>query len=95
VKIVDLRAALVSRAAELAGRPATERVTSAGPARVLDVGSPPGFERFIAATGKPATALTLPPPDPPPPDVDLFTAIAAEYGIELLGPPGRSRRSRR
>jgi quercetin dioxygenase-like cupin family protein len=70
------------------GVPQTERVTSARPARVLDVGSPAGFERFVAAAGEPATALTLPPADRPSPDLERFTAIAVEHGIELLGPPG-------
>jgi mannose-6-phosphate isomerase-like protein (cupin superfamily) len=39
-----------------AGVPQTERVTSAGPARLLDIGSPAGFEKFIAAAGEAMTS---------------------------------------
>lgn len=40
--------------------PQTEQVTSAGPARMLDINSPVGFDRFVAAAGDPAESLTLP-----------------------------------
>ncbi len=30
----------------------------------------------------------IPPPPTEPPDVAAMTALAAEYGIEILGPPG-------
>jgi mannose-6-phosphate isomerase-like protein (cupin superfamily) len=68
--------------------PQTERVTSAEPARVLDIGLPAGFERFIAAAGEPAAELTLPPLERPLPDLERFAALADEHAIELLGPPG-------
>jgi mannose-6-phosphate isomerase-like protein (cupin superfamily) len=68
--------------------PHTERVTSAGPARVLDVNAPAGFDAFIARAGEPAAELTLPSAEGPPPDVERLTAIAAEHGIDILGPPG-------
>ena len=68
--------------------PHTECVTSAGPARVLDVNAPAGFDELVAAAGEPAAELTLPRPDRPPPDVERLTAIAAEHEIEVLGPPG-------
>jgi hypothetical protein len=42
----------------------------------------------MRAVGEPAAALTLPPPPTTPPDVERLTAVAAEYGIEILGPPG-------
>jgi mannose-6-phosphate isomerase-like protein (cupin superfamily) len=71
-----------------AGLPQTERVTSTEPARVLDIGSPAGFERFIAAAGEPAAELALPPPDRLGPDVERMAALAIEHDIELLGPPG-------
>jgi mannose-6-phosphate isomerase-like protein (cupin superfamily) len=71
-----------------AGVPQTERVTSTEPARVLDINSPAGFEEFIAAAGRPAERLTLPPVDEPPPDLEELATAAAEHGIELLGPPG-------
>lgn len=40
--------------------------------------------------GEPARARTIPPPpsEPPDPDPGRLAAIAAEYGIEILGPPG-------
>ena len=71
-----------------AGVPHTERVTSTEGARVLDIGLPAGFEKFIAAAGEPAVERTLPPPDRLPPDFERLAALAAEHDIELLGPPG-------
>jgi mannose-6-phosphate isomerase-like protein (cupin superfamily) len=68
--------------------PHTEQVTSGGPARLLDVNAPAGFDAFVAAAGEPAAELTLPPADRPLPDVERFTTIAAEHAIEVLGPPG-------
>jgi mannose-6-phosphate isomerase-like protein (cupin superfamily) len=68
--------------------PHTECVTSAGPARVLDVNAPAGFDEFVAAAGEPAKELTLPPSNRPPPEIERLAALAAEHHIELLGPPG-------
>jgi hypothetical protein len=71
-----------------AGVPQTERVTSTHQARVLDINSPAGFERFVATIGQPAESLALPPPADSPPDLKQVAAVAAEQEIELLGPPG-------
>jgi hypothetical protein len=68
--------------------PQTERVTSADAARVLDVNSPAGFEEFVAAAGRRAESLTLPPAAGSPPDLEQLATAAAAHGIELLGPPG-------
>lgn len=57
-------------------------------ARWLLVSEPAGFEGFIRAFGEPAQRLEIPPPASEPPDMDALAAAAAEYGIELLGPPG-------
>ena len=70
-----------------AGLPKTERVTSDTPARMLDVNSPAGFDRFLMAIGSPAESLT-PPAEPPSPDLEHLIAAAREFGIEILGPPG-------
>ncbi len=35
-----------------------------------------------------AQALTLPPSLGEPPDFEHLIAVAAEYGIDILGPPG-------
>lgn len=69
------------------GVPQTHRVTSSEPARVLAISTPAGFELFVAEAGRPAESLTLPPAEAPP-DLERLAAIAAEHGIELLGPPG-------
>ena len=67
--------------------PHTFTVSSEGGARFLLVTEPAGFEAFMRACAEPAQALTLPPPgDPPTPE--QMTAIAAEYGIDILGPSG-------
>jgi quercetin dioxygenase-like cupin family protein len=67
--------------------PHTFQVTS-DQARFLLVTEPAGFEAFVRTAGEPARSLTLPPPPSQPPDPAKLAAIAAEYGIEILGPPG-------
>jgi quercetin dioxygenase-like cupin family protein len=57
-------------------------------ARFLLVTEPAGFESFLRAMGQPAPSLTIPPPSAPPADISPLIAAAAEYGIEILGPPG-------
>jgi quercetin dioxygenase-like cupin family protein len=55
-------------------------------ARWLVLSTPSGFERFVERVGVPADALELP-ADPEPADPERVTAAAAEFGIEILGPP--------
>ena len=69
------------------GIPHTFAVTSPQ-ARFLLVAEPAGFENFMRALAEPARARSLPPATGQPPDPARMTAIAAEYGIEILGPPG-------
>lgn len=57
-------------------------------ARFLLVTEPAGFEQFMREVGEPAARLEIPPPATEPPDVAALTAAAAEYGIEITGPPG-------
>jgi quercetin dioxygenase-like cupin family protein len=63
-------------------------LVSSSEARFLLVAEPAGFERFLRAMGQPAPKPTIPPPGPPPSDLVPLVAAAAEYGIEILGPPG-------
>jgi len=67
--------------------PHTFEVTS-DQARFLLVTEPAGFESFIRAASEPAQSLTIPPPPSEPPDPAKLTAVAAEYGVEIIGPPG-------
>ena len=69
------------------GIPHTFTVTSSQ-ARFLLVTEPAGFERFMRALSEPALSLTIPPPATEPPDFARLAAVAAEHGIEILGPPG-------
>jgi succinate-semialdehyde dehydrogenase / glutarate-semialdehyde dehydrogenase len=58
-----------------------------GPARLLFILSPAGFEEFIYATSEPATERTLPlPPEGPPSEEEMehLGAVARQYGAELL-----------
>jgi quercetin dioxygenase-like cupin family protein len=60
-------------------------------ARFLLVVNPGGFESFIRAVGQPASSLTIPPADdsePSPEQMAALVALAADYGIEIIGPPG-------
>ena len=67
--------------------PHTFTVTSSE-ARFLLVTEPAGFESFMRTLSEPAPSLTIPPPATEPPDFERLAATAAEYGIEILGPPG-------
>ena len=68
------------------GVPHTYRVTSATPARFIVTSSTGAFAAFVQAYGVPAERREL--PEPAAPDVDRLGRLAAEHGIELLGPPG-------
>jgi quercetin dioxygenase-like cupin family protein len=68
------------------GIPHTYRVES-GVGRHLVVGSPAGFERFLQEAGERAPREELPPAGRPH-DPAALGAMAARYGIEILGPPG-------
>lgn len=63
-------------------------IVSSEEARFLLVAQPAGFEQFMRAAGEPAQRLEIPPAATEPPDVAALTAAAAEYGIEITGPPG-------
>ena len=67
--------------------PHTFTVTSEE-ARFLLVIEPAGFENFLRALSEPAESLTLPPASVEPPAMVAMMAAAAEYGLEILGPPG-------
>ena len=61
-----------------------------GPARLLFVLSPGGFEDLVREMGEPARELTIPPrPEGPPDEAEVrrMAAIAARHGNEILGPP--------
>lgn len=68
--------------------PHTECVTSKGPARVLDMNAPAGFDAFIVAAADPVDKLALPSADRPVPDIQRLIALAAEHNIDVLAPPG-------
>ena len=57
-------------------------------ARFLMVTEPGQFADFVHAMSEPAGELALPPASVQPPGPERMTAVAAEYGIEILGPPG-------
>ena len=63
-------------------------IVSSYTARFLLVTEPAGFEEFVRALAEPATRLLIPPPAIAPPDVEAMARLAAEYGVEILGPPG-------
>jgi quercetin dioxygenase-like cupin family protein len=60
----------------------------AGPARLLFILSPPGFEECLYATSEPAKERTLPPPPEGPPseaEMEQLATIVRQYGCEVLG----------
>ena len=61
-----------------------------GPARLLFILSPAGFEDLLRDMGEPARALTLPPqPETSPSEAEMqqMAAMAAQHGVEFIGPP--------
>jgi quercetin dioxygenase-like cupin family protein len=62
-------------------------VVSSEQARFLLVCEPAGFEGFIRALATPATAPEIP-PESAPPDMEPVLSAAADYGLEIVGPPG-------
>lgn len=68
------------------GVPHAYRVES-DEARWLAVAAPGGFERFVFEASEPAPVEGLPPADREI-DPEELGRLAAEHGIELLGPPG-------
>jgi quercetin dioxygenase-like cupin family protein len=69
------------------GTPHTFTVSSPE-ARFLLVAEPAGFEGFMRSLAQPATERALPPAGAASPAPEQMMAAAAEYGIEILGPPG-------
>ena len=57
-------------------------------ARFLLVAEPAGFEGFLRGVAQPAKELTIPTPPSEPPDPAQLATAAAEYGVEIVGPPG-------
>jgi quercetin dioxygenase-like cupin family protein len=57
-----------------------------GPARMLFLLSPAGFEEFIYASSEPARERTLPQPEEPPSEAEMeqLATLARRYGGELL-----------
>jgi quercetin dioxygenase-like cupin family protein len=68
----------------------TYRVESGEHARWLAICAPGDFERFVVAASRPAERPELPPMTEPPSEAEMVAviALAAEHGVELLGPPG-------
>jgi uncharacterized RmlC-like cupin family protein len=63
-------------------------IVSSEQARFLLVVEPAGFEDFVRALSTPAERPEIPPPSSEPPDLDALVAVAASYGIDIVGPPG-------
>ncbi len=56
-------------------------------AKFLALASPPGLEPFVDELGKPAKALTLPPPSESMPSPTQIEAAALKHGQKFFGPP--------
>ena len=61
---------------------------SSDEAHFLLVIEPAGFENFLLELSQPAQSRTLPPASVEPPSLETMMAAAANYGLEILGPPG-------
>ena len=53
-------------------------------ARLVGTVTPGGFEAFFTDLGKPVMPGA---PEAPPPAIDAMTTTAADYGVQILGPP--------
>jgi quercetin dioxygenase-like cupin family protein len=57
-------------------------------ARFLLVTEPGAFSEFVRAVSVPAESRAIPPAAIPRPDPERMAAIAGQFGLEILGPPG-------
>jgi hypothetical protein len=62
-------------------------VVTSPTARLLTLAEPAAFEEFVAEVGTVPEGPGLPPPAAEPPDLAALSAIAARYGIDIIGPP--------
>ena len=71
------------------GIPHQYLIESAQGGRWRTITVPGDFERFVRVTSRPAERLELPEPaGPPSPEAaQALTEMAAQYGIEIIGPP--------
>jgi quercetin dioxygenase-like cupin family protein len=60
-------------------------VVTSPQARFLTIHTPAGFEEFTIRAGEPAVSFDAP-PKVLPPEPAALAAMAAEYGVEILGP---------
>ena len=67
--------------------PHTFAVTSPQ-ARFILVSEPAGFEKFMRQLSEPATVRTIPPSTVQLPSLERIMAAAAEFGLDIIGPPG-------
>ena len=63
-------------------------VVSSETARFLLVTEPADFGDFMRAASAPAERLEIPPAPTEPPDLLALIGLAADHGIEIIGPPG-------
>ena len=63
-------------------------MVSSEQARFLLVTEPAGFEAFMRACSEPAARREIPPAPTAPPDMNAIVELAAQHGIEIVGPPG-------
>jgi quercetin dioxygenase-like cupin family protein len=61
-------------------------IVSSDEAHFLLASSPADFEGFVRALAAPPETLADGPAGPP--DMDLVMSTAAQYGIDVIGPPG-------
>jgi quercetin dioxygenase-like cupin family protein len=70
------------------GVPHTYRVQSKSGARLLTITARGDFERFVRAISRKAETTGLPPQVTPSADaIARLTKVAAEHGIDIIGPP--------
>jgi hypothetical protein len=58
------------------------------PLEVIPGAQPAGFEEFARTLSEPTRTRTLLPATIAVPDPERLAAVAADYGIEIRGPPG-------
>jgi quercetin dioxygenase-like cupin family protein len=63
-------------------------LVSSQEARFLLIVEPSGFEEFMRAVAEPAPRREIPPPPTEAPDLERLVALAASFGVDIIGPPG-------